>query len=78
MFFNTNSFVISNFIITLPTLNKKIMEYIVVCTKIYNGTIAVNADSKEEALKKAQDIVCENDENVSWEFGESTADYVEQ
>ena len=53
------------------------MEYIVVCTKIYNGTIAVNADSKEEALKKAQDIVCENDENVSWEFGESTADYVE-
>ena len=53
------------------------MEYIVACTKIYNGTIAVNADSKEEALKKAQDIICENNENVSWEFGESTADYVE-
>ena len=53
------------------------MEYIVVCTKIYNGTLLVDADSKEEALKKAQDIICEDDEKVSWEFGESTADYVE-
>ena len=54
------------------------MEYTVICTKIYNGTLVVNADSEEEAMEKARDIICEDDEKVSWEFGESTADYVEQ
>jgi len=52
------------------------MKYQVVCTKIYNGTIEVEADNKEEALAVAQDRLSELDENDEWVFGEATADYV--
>ncbi len=49
------------------------MRYMVICTKVYNGTMEVEAESKEQALGIAQ----ENIENAEWQLGEATADYVE-
>lgn len=49
-------------------------KYIVTCTKIYNGTIEVEAENKEEALE----IADENLDDVDWVFGEATADYAEE
>ena len=54
------------------------MKYLVICTKIYNGTLLVDANSEDEALEKAKDIINENDNAVDWEFGESTADYIDK
>lgn len=50
------------------------MKYIVYCTKIFNGTIEVEAESKEEAICIAE----ENMDEVNWEFGEKTADFAEE
>lgn len=50
------------------------MKYIVDCTKIYNGTLEVEAESKQEALAYAEQHLDE----VDWEFGEATADYAEE
>ena len=49
-------------------------KYIVTCTKIYNGTIEVEAENKEEALE----IADENLDDADWVFGEATADYAEE
>ena len=53
------------------------MKYIVECTKIYNGSMIVEANSEEEAVQKAQDNLAENTECIDWNFGEATADYAE-
>ena len=52
------------------------MEYIVVCTKISNGNLKVEANSEKEALKNAQEMIMRDVDNVDWEFGEATADFV--
>lgn len=52
------------------------MKYIVYCTKIYNGSVEVDADCKEDALDIAEQSI--NDGKVEWEFGEATADYAEE
>lgn len=49
-------------------------KYIVNCTRIYNGTIEVEADSKDDAIAIAQERIDE----VCWEYGESTADYADE
>ena len=56
------------------------MEYEVTCTMIHNATLIVDADSKEDAVKKAQEILNNDADNtnVDWEFGESTADYAKE
>ena len=53
------------------------MEYQVICTKVYNGTMFVEAESEEEALEIAQNNLEEDTESADWSFGEATADYVE-
>lgn len=49
------------------------MEFIVTCTKIYNGEIVVEAEDYEEALEYAKN----NLDEVSFEYGETTVDYAE-
>lgn len=48
-------------------------KYIVTCTKIFNGTIEVDADSANEAMQMAE----EKRDEISWQFGEETIDYAE-
>lgn len=50
------------------------MKYIVSCTKISNGTLEIEANSKEEAIEYAKKHIDE----VIWIFGEATADYAEE
>lgn len=50
------------------------MKYIVTCTKVLNGTIEIEASSKDDAVKKAQERL----DSVDWQRGESTADYAEE
>ncbi len=49
-------------------------KFEVTCTKIYNGTLFVEANSADEACAIAQDRLDE----VDWDFGEQTADYAEE
>jgi hypothetical protein len=58
------------------SLKTRNMKYIVYCTKIYNGSVEVDADCKEDALDIAEQSI--NDGKVEWEFGEATADYAEE
>lgn len=50
------------------------MKYQVTCTRIYNGTLEVEAESADEAVSIAQERLDE----VDWQYGESTADYAEE
>jgi len=59
-------------------------QYNVICTAIFNREITVRAESKEEAMDKASDVIsAEFDEcgadsiRKNWEFGEATADSAE-
>jgi uncharacterized ferritin-like protein (DUF455 family) len=46
----------------------------VVCTRIYNGWMEVEAESADEARAMVRDRLDE----VDWEFGEQTADYADE
>lgn len=48
--------------------------YDVTCTKIYNGTIRVEAESQEEAMQYAQEHL----DQVDFDFGEITVDYADE
>ena len=50
------------------------MIYQVTCTRIYNGQLEVEAESKEEALRIAEERLSD----VDWDFGEETCDYAEE
>jgi hypothetical protein len=52
-------------------------KYIVNCTKIYNGFIEVEAESKEDALELANEKLGDNSEECNWSFGEMTVDYAD-
>ena len=52
------------------------MKYYVSCTKIYNGGVEVDAKSEEEAFAIAERKIDNNE--VDWQLGEITADYVEE
>lgn len=52
-------------------------KFYVQCTMIYNGTMEVDADSKDEALNIASDKLAEDINCVGWNFGEATADYAD-
>lgn len=59
----------------------------VVLTCIYNGSVQVEAENQEEAIEKAQNLLCAENlagfpdyveiPNGGFSFGEATADYVE-
>jgi hypothetical protein len=49
-------------------------KFLVTCTKIYNGTMFVDAENNEEALEIAQNKLNENVDCINWDFGEATAD----
>lgn len=53
------------------------MKYNVICTMIYNGCKEVEADSKEEAMAKVEEMLDNDINSVHFEFGEATVDYVE-
>lgn len=50
-------------------------KYIVTCTRIYNGSIEVEAESEEQALEIAKEY---QSEQINWSFGEETVDYAEE
>ena len=50
------------------------MEYEVTCTRIYNGSIIVEADSDKAAMEYAE----EHRDEISWQFGEETIDYADE
>lgn len=47
--------------------------YEVICTRIYNGSVIVQAESNEEAISIAREQL----DSIDWDFGEQTADYAE-
>ena len=53
------------------------MKYIVNCTKIYNGCLAVEANSSDEAMEWAQEHINILDDEDNWFFGETTVDFAE-
>lgn len=65
------------------------MKYNVTCTLIYNGNVEVEANSREEAIKKAENAINDgsatlqqapsevNVGTVPFTYGECTADYAE-
>ena len=53
-------------------------KFLVTCTKIYNGTMFVDAENNEEALEIAQNKLNENVDCINWDFGEATADIAEE
>ena len=63
-------------------------KFNVVCTLIYNGNVEIEANTAEEALRKARtnfgrnvdtNILCSlYSGDVQFEFGEMTADYAEE
>ena len=54
------------------------MKYNVSCTMIYNGNMCIEANSNEEAVNKAQQMLIDDYNACDWEFGEATADYAEK
>lgn len=52
-------------------------KYCVVCTKIYNGTIDVKAETPEKAVENAKRILSRNPDSCDWTFGEATADFAD-
>ena len=53
-------------------------KFLVTCTKIYNGTMFVDAENNEEALEIAQNKLNENVDCINWDFGEATADIADE
>lgn len=53
-------------------------KFLVTCTKIYNGTMFVDAENSDEALNIAQDNLNENVDCINWDFGEATADIADE
>lgn len=53
-------------------------KFYVSCTQIWNGVMEVEANSKEEAMSKAQEQLGDDFDCINWSFGEATADYVEE
>ena len=53
-------------------------KFLVTCTKIYNGTMFVDAENNEEALDIAQNKLNENVDCINWDFGEATADIADE
>ena len=51
-------------------------KYGVICTKIYNGYIEVDAENEQDAVEKVNSM-WETNDSVDWTFGEQTADYAE-
>jgi tyrosyl-tRNA synthetase len=58
--------------------DKIMAKYCVYCTQIWNGVAEVEANSKNEAINKVQESLGENVDSIHWDFGEATADYVEE
>lgn len=52
----------------------EIKKYRVTCTQIYNAETEIEAESEEDAVNKVQEGI----ENVSFTFGESTADFADE
>lgn len=52
-------------------------KFVVNCTKIYNGSMEVEANNETEAVQLAQEKLNNNVNCIDWEFGEGTADYVD-
>lgn len=52
-------------------------KYCVVCTKIFNGTIYVTAETPEKAVENANEILSVNPDACDWTFGEATADFAD-
>lgn len=50
------------------------MKYEVTCTRIYNGRIEVEAESRDAAMAYAR----EHRDKIKWNFGEETIDYAEE
>ena len=50
------------------------MKYEVICTRIYNGWLQVEAESADVAKKYAD----EHPDEIDWNFGEETIDYAEE
>lgn len=48
--------------------------YEVICTRIYNGRIEVEAESADAAMDYAK----EHRGEIDWNFGEETIDYAEK
>lgn len=57
---------------------KKLKTFEVTCTRIYNGSVQVQANNCREALDIAREIIINNPDKISWEFGEETADYADE
>ena len=59
-------------------VNKKdtaMAKFIVYCTQIYNGTIEVEAENEDEAVRIVQQ---EKLDEVDFDFGEATADFADE
>jgi len=52
-------------------------NYIVYCTKTYNGSIEVDAGSESEAMAKVEEMWRNGEYPVNFEFGEKTTDFAE-
>jgi len=52
-------------------------NYIVYCTKIYNGSVEVEAESESAAMAKVEEMWRNGEYPVDFEFGEKTTDYAE-
>ena len=52
-------------------------NYIVYCTKIYNGSVEVEAENKTDAMAKVDEMWRNGEYPVDFEFGEKTTDYAE-
>lgn len=51
-------------------------KFEVICTRIYNASLFVKAETEEEALELARQEI--EEDRVNWDLGESTADYAEE
>ena len=52
-------------------------NYIVYCTKTYNGSVVVQAESEDDAVAKVEEMWCKGEYPVDFEFSEKTADFAE-
>ena len=52
-------------------------NYIVYCTKTYNGSVEVDAESETDAMAKVEEMWRNGEYPVDFEFGEKTTDCAE-